>query len=94
MVEISIHSQFQALVRPREARFRDATGLETARITPTASANPRDHPAAGRARPPRACCSSALRDGDIIAITGGKGVSAVVEALAPERSFAVDGGAG
>src|SRR5690606_3575303 len=30
-----------------------------------------------------------LRDGDVIAITGGKAVSAVMENLAPERSFDV-----
>ena len=49
MVEIDIRSPYQALF-DLEARFREATGLETVRITPTASANPRDHPAPGRRR--------------------------------------------
>ena len=39
MVEITIRSQYQALF-DLEARFREATGLETVRIAPTASANP------------------------------------------------------
>ena len=39
MVEITIRSQYQALF-DLEARFREATGLETVRITPTASPNP------------------------------------------------------
>ena len=40
MVEISIRSQYQALF-DLESRFREATGLETVRITPTASTNPK-----------------------------------------------------
>ncbi|MBN9020566.1 MAG: sugar-binding transcriptional regulator, partial [Rhizobiales bacterium] len=39
MVEITIRSQYQALF-DLETRFREATGLEAVRITPTASPNP------------------------------------------------------
>ena len=89
MVEISIRSQYQALF-DLESRFKEATGLETVRITPTASANPEDDPPAGRRRAPPTCCSRLVQDGDTVCITGGKGVSAVVAALAPDRSYAVE----
>ena len=83
MVEITIHSPYQALF-DLEARFREATGLETVRITPTASPNPHTilHQVGA---PRRTCCSRRLQDGDTVCITGGKGVSAVVEMLNPER---------
>jgi len=88
MVEITIRSQYQALF-DLESRFKEATGLEAVRITPTASANPRTIlQQVGSAA--ASLMLERLHDGDIIAITGGKGVSAVVEALAPERNFAVE----
>ena len=39
--------------------------------------------------PPANMLLETLRDGDVIAITGGKAVSAVVENLLPERAFDV-----
>jgi DNA-binding transcriptional regulator LsrR (DeoR family) len=88
MVEISIRSPYQALF-DLEARFREATGLETVRITPAASVNPQTI-----LRQVGAAASSllleTLRDGDTICITGGKGVSAVVETLSPDRVYDVE----
>jgi DNA-binding transcriptional regulator LsrR (DeoR family) len=88
MVDITIRSQYQALF-DLEARFREATGLETARITPTASANPHTilHQVGAAAA---SLLLERLQDGDTVCITGGKGVSAVVEMLNPERSFSVE----
>lgn len=88
MVEINIRSPYQALF-DLEARFKDATGLETVRITPTASSNPQTilnqvgAAAAG-------LLLETLQDGDTVCITGGKGLSAVVEMLAPDRTFDVE----
>jgi DNA-binding transcriptional regulator LsrR (DeoR family) len=88
MVEISIRSPYQALF-DLEGRFREATGLEIVRITPTASGNPDTI-----LRQVGAAASSllleVLRDGDTICITGGKGVSAVVETLNPDRAYDVE----
>ena len=88
MVEITIRSQYQALF-DLEARFREATGLEAVRITPTASPNPHTilHQVGAAAA---SLLLERLQDGDTVCITGGKGVSAVVEMLSPERSFAVE----
>jgi len=88
MVEIIIRSPYQALF-DLEARFKAATGLETVRITPSASDNPQTilnqvgAAAAG-------LLLETLQDGDTICVTGGKGLSALVEMLAPERSYAVE----
>lgn len=88
MIEITIRSQYQALF-DLEARFREATGLEVVRITPTASPNPHTilHQVGAAAA---GLLLERLQDGDTVCITGGKGVSAVVEMLNPERSFAVE----
>ena len=78
MVEISIRSRYQALF-DLESRFREATGLETVRITPSASANPRtilQQVGAAAAD----LLLELVEDGDTVCITGGKGVSAVVAA--------------
>jgi DNA-binding transcriptional regulator LsrR (DeoR family) len=88
MVEITIRSPYQALF-DLEVRFKQATGLEIVRITPSASANPQTivqqvgTAAAG-------LLLETLRDGDTVCVTGGKGVSSVVEALAPDRRYAVE----
>lgn len=88
MIEITIRSQYQALF-DLESRFREATGLEAVRITPTASPNPHTilHQVGAAAA---SLLLERLQDGDTVCITGGKGVSAVVEMLNPERSFAVE----
>jgi DNA-binding transcriptional regulator LsrR (DeoR family) len=88
MIEITIRSQYQALF-DLEARFRDATGLETVRITPTASTDPQtvlQQVGAAAAN----LLLEFVQDGDTVCITGGKGVSAVVAALDPDRSYAVE----
>ena len=88
MVEISIRSRHQALF-DLESRFREATGLETVRITPSASTNPKtilQQVGAAAAT----LLLELVQDGDTICITGGKGVSAVVAALGPDRSYAVE----
>ncbi|MFC3231312.1 sugar-binding transcriptional regulator [Marinibaculum pumilum] len=88
MVEISIRSRYQALF-DLESRLREAAGLEAVRITPTTSPNAETTlqqvgaAAAG-------LLLERLRDGDTICITGGKGVSAVVAGLAPDRAYAVE----
>ena len=88
MVEITIRSQYQALF-DLESRFREATGLEVVRITPTASPNPHTilHQVGAAAAN---LLLERLQDGDTVAITGGKGVSAVVEMLKPDRGFSVE----
>ena len=88
MVEITIRSQYQALF-DLEARFREATGLETVRITPTASPNPHTilHQVGAAAA---SLLLERLQDGDTVCITGGKGVSAVVEMMNPEQPFSVE----
>lgn len=88
MVEITIRSPYQALF-DLEARFKEVTGLETVRITPSASTNPQTilHQVGSAAA---SLLLERLHDGDTICVTGGKGVSAVVEMLAPERTYAVE----
>ena len=59
------------------------------RITPTASDNPQtilQQVGAAAA----SLLLEVLRDGDTVCITGGKGVSAVVEMLSPERAYKVE----
>ena len=88
MVEIKIRSPYQALF-DLESRLKELTGLEIVRITPTASANPQTilHQVGAAAA---SLLLETLKDDDTICITGGKGVSAVVEMLNPDRSFAVE----
>jgi DNA-binding transcriptional regulator LsrR (DeoR family) len=88
MVEIKIRSQYQSLF-DLESRFKEVTGLETVRITPSTVANPEtiiQQVGAAAAR----LLLETLRDGDTICITGGKGLSSVVEMLNPDRSFDVE----
>ena len=88
MLEISIRSQYQALF-DLEARFREATGLGTVRITPAASTNPQtilQQVGAAAAN----LLLELVQDGDTVCITGGKGVSAVVAALSPDRGYSVE----
>lgn len=88
MVEISIRSPYQALF-DLEARFKAATGLETVRITPTASANPQTILSQVGAAAASLLLET-IKDGDTICVTGGKGVSAVVEMLNPEHGYDVE----
>ena len=88
MVEIAIRSPYQALF-DLEARFKETTGLETVRITPSASDNPETimHQVGSAAAN---LLLETLLDGDTICITGGKGVSSVVAALSPDRDYGVE----
>lgn len=87
MVKIDVESRFQHL-EDLENRFIAETSLKQAVITPTASGNPDTTlQQVGRAAANMLC--ETLRDGDVIAITGGKAVSAVVDNLAIERRLSV-----
>jgi len=87
MVKIEIESPFQRLVE-FEKRLTEAAGLAGAVVTPTVVGSPETTlQQVGRAAANQLL--ETLRDGDVIAITGGKAVSAVVENLQPERAFDV-----
>lgn len=87
MVKIDIESPFQTLM-DLERALAAATGLSSAVVTPAVSGSPETTlQQVGRAAANHLV--ETLRDGDVIAITGGKAVSAVVESLTPERAFDV-----
>ncbi len=87
MVRIAIESPYQRLV-DLEQRLVAVGGLTSSVVAPTV---PGSHETTlqqvGRAAANQLL--ETLRDGDVIAITGGKAVSAVVENLQPERGFDV-----
>lgn len=88
MVEITIKSDFQPLFDIEE-QLKERSNVHTAMITPTISDNPDvvlqivGEAAAG-------VLLENLKDGDIICVTGGKGVSAVVAALNPSQKYDVE----
>ena len=87
MVKIAIESPFQRLVE-LEMELTAIEGLASSIVTPTVSGSHETTlQQVGRAAANQLLES--LRDGDVIAITGGKAVSAVVENLQPERVFDV-----
>lgn len=87
MVKIAIESPFQRLV-DLEQRLTETAGLASSVVTPTVSGSPETTlQQVGRAAANQLLES--LRDGDVIAITGGKAVSAVVGNMEPERAFDV-----
>lgn len=87
MVKISISSPYQRLV-DMENDVARRFGLKQSVVTPTVSDNPETTlQMVGRVAANHLL--EILRDGDIIAITGGKAVSAVVENLEAERRFDV-----
>lgn len=87
MVKISISSPFQRLV-DMENDVTQRFGLKQSVVTPTVSDNPETTLLmVGRVAANHLL--ETLRDGDVIAITGGKAVSAVVENLEAERRFDV-----
>lgn len=87
MVRIAIESPFQRLVELEKSLI--ATGaLAGSVVTPTVSGSP-DTTLQQVGRAAANQLLESLRDGDVIAITGGKAVSAVVENLLPERGFDV-----
>lgn len=87
MVKIEIESPFQGLVEI-ERRLIQAAALESAVVAPTVSGNP-DTTLQQVGRAAANQLLEALRDGDVVAVTGGKAISAVVENLQPERAFDV-----
>lgn len=87
MVKIEIESPFQRLVE-FEKRLVESTGLVSAVVAPTVTGSP-DTTLQQVGRAAASQLLEVLRDGDVIAITGGKAVSAVVENILPERSFDV-----
>lgn len=87
MVRIAIESPFQRLVE-LEKRLTMIGGLTSSIVTPTVSGSTETTlQQVGRAAANQLL--ETLRDGDVIAITGGKAVSAVVENMQPERGFDV-----
>lgn len=87
MVKISISSPFQRLV-DLENEVTQRFGLKQSVVAPTVSDNPETTlQMVGRVAANHLL--ETLRDGDVVAITGGKAVSAVVENLEAERRFDV-----
>lgn len=87
LVHIDIRTPFQRLVALEQQLMRE-TGLSGAVVAP---ATPGSESATLRHVGQTAAneLTETLRDGDVIAITGGKAVSAVVEGLVAERTFDV-----
>jgi len=77
MVKIDIESRFQHLI-DLEKQMVKTTNLKSAVITPTASGNP-DTTLQQVGQAAASFLLESVRDGDVIAITGGKAISAVVE---------------
>ncbi len=87
MLRIAIESPYQGLV-DIEQQIREAGGLASAIVTPTVAGSPESTlQQVGRAAANHLL--ETLRDGDVIAITGGKAISALVENLQPDRVFDV-----
>lgn len=87
MVRIVIESPYQPLV-DLENGLIASTSLANAVVTPAVPGNPHTNlQQVGRAAANQLL--ETIRDGDVIAITGGKAVSAMVQNLNPDRSFDV-----
>lgn len=86
-VQISISSPHQSLFAI-EKQLGELTGLKEAIITPSASEQEEVNLAtAGKAAADYLL--STLKDGDTICVSGGRGVDAVIAALAPARAYDV-----
>lgn len=87
MVKITIESPLQRIVDV-ERRLAEAAALGKVVVTPTVAGNPDTNlQQVGRAAADELLAT--IRDGDVIAITGGKAVSAVVASLPQDRTFDV-----
>jgi DNA-binding transcriptional regulator LsrR (DeoR family) len=88
MVKIMINAgPFERLIDIERELIR-TTGLRKVVITPSLPGNPDTNlQVVGRAAANELL--ETIRDGDVLAITGGKAVSAVVENIAPDRAFNV-----
>lgn len=87
MVKIDIESPFQRLME-LEQLLVSASGLSSAVVTPSVPGST-DVTLQQVGRAAANHLVETLRDGDVIAITGGKAMNAVVESLEPERKFDV-----
>ncbi len=87
MVKVAIESPFQPLV-DLEKRLAETGSLSACLVAPTVPGSP-DTTLQQVGRAAANMLLETLRDGDVIAITGGKAVSAVVENMMPERAFDV-----
>ncbi|MBJ2150292.1 sugar-binding transcriptional regulator [Paracoccus sp. IB05] len=87
MVQIHISSPWQRLT-DLEQRIVAVSSLKSAVVCPTLSEKP-DTLLGEVGRAAATLLLENLRDGDVLAITGGKAISAVVEKLAPERALDV-----
>lgn len=87
MVKIAISSPYQRLV-DMEGHLSRQFGLAQSIVTPTVSDNP-ETTLQMVGRMGAVHLLETIRDGDVIAITGGKAVSAVVDNLEADRSFDV-----
>jgi DNA-binding transcriptional regulator LsrR (DeoR family) len=85
MLRIAVESPFQRLV-DIEKQLAEVAQLATAIVTPTVAGSP-DSTLQQVGRAAANHLLETLRDGDVIAITGGKAISALVENLEPERTF-------
>lgn len=87
MVKITIESSFQQLVDLEHALAR-TTGLNKVVVTSTVPGNPDTNlQVVGRAAANELL--ETIRDGDVIAMTGGKALSALVQNISPDRAFDV-----
>jgi len=87
MVKIDIDSPFQMLM-DLERELAAATGLSDAVVTPSIQGSAETTlQQVGRVAAHH--LMETLRDGDVIAITGGKAISAVVDGLTPDRDIDV-----
>lgn len=87
MVKIDIQSPFQRLV-DLEKHLMEVARLDATIVTPTVSGSP-DTTLQQVGRAAANQLLETLRDGDVIAITGGKAISAIVDQIEPERAFDV-----
>lgn len=88
MLQITIQSPFQRLV-DLEKKLISTCALDEALVTPTVSGSEETTlQQVGSAA--AATLLESLRDGDTIAISGGKAISAVIENLKPDRTFQVE----
>ncbi len=88
MVEIIIRTPFQPLF-DLETRIKELAEINDVLVTPTVSDNP-DVVLQNVGGAAADLLLKNLKDGDTICITGGKGVSAVVEGLNPERTYDIE----
>lgn len=88
MVEIKVKSPFQPLIKV-EAELKRLGNMKEAIVTPLISEKPEVVLRSVGEAAAKLLLEN-IKDGDTICITGGKGVSAVVEALNPSRVYDVE----